>query len=179
MKLGLYCILLLLVTILAGCHKCDYIVNESQYVAVRVDSNSADTFVMAMMPAINRMDECQSQWVTQMVWMRQNLDKCLKKLEEERGLEPIQQKHQGFYRGDPNFTPPSEPWFEAYEQEKWRPMETPSSVRMLICWMNIHSLNMCNQTHGNDWIDNFEQRMKRLEKYIDESKDANTPAAEQ
>jgi hypothetical protein len=145
-------------------------------VAVRIDPNSADIFVAAMMPAINRMDECQSQWVTQMAWMRQNLDKCLKKLEEERGLEPILRKGEYRPTSDPNFAPTPESWHEPYEPENWHPMGTPSSVRMLIEWMNIYTINRRNQARGDDWIKNFELRMKRLEKYIDESKDANTPA---
>jgi hypothetical protein len=179
MKSGLGFILLLSVVVLSGCQKCDYVIDTAHYLRVRIDPNSADTFVMALMPSVNRMDECQNRLIAQTDWLRTNLDKCLKKLETERGLEPIFQKQEYSYKSEPNFTSPKEGWYEPYEQGKWHLIETPNSVNALILMMNLSSLHLCGQTGGTaDWIENYDQRMKRLEKYLDESKDVNTSVTE-
>jgi hypothetical protein len=177
MKSGLGCMLIVLALIMSGCQKCDDVVDTTHYVRVRIDPNSADIFVTATTPAINRMAECQNRLMTRMVWINNNLEKCLEKLESERGLEPIPRKGRFIPKSDPNFVPPPEQWYESYEPEKWHPAMTFSNVNGIVLYMNLYSLNMCNQAQGmDDYIENLDQRMKRLEKYINESKDANTPA---
>lgn len=180
MKSGLGFALLLLVVVLSGCQKCDYVIDTTHYLRVRIDPNSANTFVIALMPSINRMDECQNRLIAQTAWLRTNLDKCLKELESERGLEPILLKEDLFSGREPNFISPPESWYEPYESEKWHPVGTPNSVSALVLMMNLSSLNICSQAGVRDsWIENFEQRMKRLGEYPDTSKDTNTPATEQ
>jgi len=168
MKAEVNCLFLLLVTVLQGCQKCDYVINDpQQYVLVRFDPNSANTFVTALLPTVNQISEYNTRLRAQEAWLVRNFDKCLKKLEAERGLKPILPKYSRPFRSDPNSTFPVEPWYEPYESPLWYPMETPSGVKMLMCWLGIYSSDMHNRTFGiNDRIENFEQRMKRLDEHL-------------
>ncbi len=169
MKAIVGCFLALLAPMLSGCQTSDRVIDETQYLRVRVEPNSADTCITALMPAINRMDESWSQIITQNAWLVRSLDKCLAKLEAEKGLESIKRKYENFLRGDPNTLIPPEPWYEPYE-DRGAPgrSDEPASIRMLICLMNISSLNMRNQiADAEQRIENFEQRMKRLEECLE------------
>jgi len=181
MKSGLGCVFLLSVIVLAGCHKNDYVINEPQYVSVRIDPNSADAFIMAMTHAMNQVAECDHQLMTRIAWIRNSLDKCLEKLEKEKGLEPIARKGETIAAyPDANFILPSKPWYEPYDQGQWHAAMTFNNVNTMIGTMNFWSLNKCNQSKGiDDYIENFEQRMKRLEKYMNDSKDVNASSVKQ
>lgn len=167
MKAILGCFLALLALTLSGCQTGDRVVDGTQYLRVRVEPNSADTCITALMPAINRMDESWRQIITQNAWLVRSLDKCIAKLEAERGFESIPRKYENFLRGDPNILIPPEPWYEPYEHRgaPGRSAE-PASIRMLICLMNISSLNMRNQIADSEQrIENFEKRLKRIEEH--------------
>ena len=143
----------------------------------KIDPNSEQVCLIVLTAPIKRTAELTTELMTQNRWLRRSLDKCLEKLEAERGLEPIPLPLEcGLpLRGDPNladkYPQTSEPFFVPYESPKIEPFlaDKPSNIRMLIAMMNMRSMSVKQHiTITDDWIENFEKRLKRLEDHLEE-----------
>jgi hypothetical protein len=139
-----------------------------------IDPNSEAYAVAAILPHVNLMCTKVRELSVQNYWLMQSLDKCLKKLETERGLEPIPLKPLfGWEQCDPNrvlkISKPNEPFFV--------PCKNPvdysvfmevngdgTDIERLKSLMYLHLWGMSN----DDWMENFKERLKRL--------DVNQPA---
>jgi len=174
MKTISWCLLIIFIAGLSGCAKePDKINPDSGYIYIGVEPNSSQIYVMALMPGINSMYERTEELTSQNEWLRRNLNKCLEKLEIERELKSIQMKYPLPLRGDPNlasqFSEIPEPWFVPYESSAIEPLsDKPDNIKMLIALMGMHSASMSHYiSYTDEWIDNFEERMKRLENQLE------------
>lgn len=174
MEIKLGWLLVLLLAAVSGCgEKPTMIDPDSGYVYIGVDPNSAQVYVMTLMPGISSMYEQENELAAQNRWLRRSLDKCLEKLETEMGLEPIPRKYQQVLRGDPKladeYPQPSESWFVPYESPDTKPLSEPRDILMLKAMMSLRSASMrMYVSYTEDWIENFEQRLKRLESHLEE-----------
>jgi len=142
-------------------------------VYIAVDSNLADTYLRELLPGINLMKEASEELMAQNRWLSDRLNKCIERLESERGLGRIPRKYELRLRGDPNvaeeYPEGHEPFFIPYERAVCEPFaEDAKSIRLLAALVNLHvaSLRMYLASAG-DWIENFEERLVRI--------DANEP----
>lgn len=162
MKIYLVYLLLFLVAVLGGCKP-----------EPRDKTHDSERMALSLMPQIQTTYEQTQLLVSQNKWLRQSLDRCIKRLEIERNLEPITIKHPLPIIGDPNFSNvcPSkhEPWFVAYERPVIEPLADESApLKILKALMGINSVSLKHHIAYTDgWIDNFEERMKRLEKHLE------------
>ncbi len=160
---------LVLIGILSGC--CD----EHRYVDKRSVQENAD----ALVPNVRLIQEETLKLMTQHKWLISRLDKCLERLEAERGLEPIPLKSvEDKYREmgyplpitDPNivkqYGPPPEPFYRPYEDPNvpaW-PTDKEYDLETLLALLRLQSLSIKLYVYStDDWIENLEQRLKRLE----------------
>jgi hypothetical protein len=128
------------------------------YVLVKMDPNSSRTYTTILLPTINTMYEHIGELKAQNNWLEQNLDKCLKILEAEKGLEPIP---LGNYQSRPQEE--SEPWFEPYKEPNILPFLGGTDVQVMIGSMGLTSASTNLFLDGSTKkIENFEERLKRL-----------------
>jgi len=157
-----------------GCEKRPAtIVPSSDYLYIKIDPNSANVYVMSMLPQINSMYEQTTKLMAQNRWLRCSLEKCIEKIEAERGLRPVPLKHHLPLKGDPNLTDqyyqPNEPQCKEYENLDTELLsEKPASISMLQCLINLHlTRSKTYVVTTDDWITNFEQRLRRIEESAD------------
>jgi hypothetical protein len=129
------------------------------YVWAKMDPNSSRIYTAVLMPKLNKTYEQIGKLEAQNRWLKRSLDKCLKKLETERGLEPILPK---YYQPRPQEA--SEPWFVPYEEPNVPSLleEPDSSVRYLVGLMGIR-IASTEASLDSSLIKNFEERLKRLD----------------
>lgn len=115
----------------------------------------------------------------QVGWLRANLEKCLAELEAERGLEPIKfdwSEAMGFpkVKGGPNLpeqrvTEPK-PFYIPYRGIKMPELETEkyTDMEMLSATIGLTNRTLDNNMLGMDeYIEHLEERLKRLEEYLE------------
>lgn len=129
------------------------------YVWVKMDPNSSRTYTAILMPTLNKTYEQIGKLKAQNRWLKHGLDKCLKKLEAERGIEPILPKYYQL-RPQEEF----EPWFVPYEEPNVPSFleEPDSSVRYLVCLMGMRGASI-ESSLDSSLIKSFEERLKRLD----------------
>jgi len=138
------------------------------YVWVKMDPNSSRTYTAILMPTLNKTYEKIEKLKAQNQWLKHSLDKCLKKLEIERGLKPIQLKYPLPLQDDPNlatqFPKTPEPWFVPYKEPNEPSLleEPDSSVRYLVCLMGMRGASI-EYSLDSSLIKNFEERIERLD----------------
>jgi hypothetical protein len=127
------------------------------------------------MPKLNEAYRQIEELKAQHNWLKHSLDKCIKTLETERRLEPIPRKHHLPLIGDPNlvdeYSHLSEPWFFPYEEPNLPSMleEPDDSVKCLVGMMGIRiASDRLYLDSSTSYIDNFEERLKRLEDHLEE-----------
>lgn len=173
MKIMIYWLSVFLMMAVLGCDKKPTMVDpDSGYVYIGVDPNSAQVYFMALLPQINSMYEQSEELSAQNHWLRRSLDKCIEKLEAERGLEPIPLKYRLPLKGEPSlvdrYPQHPEPWFMPYEGSIAEPLPELRDIAMLKAMMGIHSVSVkMFILTTDDWIENFEKRMKRLEECLE------------
>lgn len=161
--------LLVLVGIIYGC--CE----EHRYADKRSVHENAD----ALATQVRIIQEQTFKLKTQHKWLMYRLDKCLERLEAERGLGPIPQKSvEDEYRemgyplpkSDPNiakqYGPPPEPFYKPYEDPNVPSLATDKEydLETLIALLRIEAMSTKMYMYGtDDWIANFEQRLQRLD----------------
>jgi len=151
--------------------------------ATEVDQSSIQEHADALAPGVRVIQERTLELIAQHKWLKCRLEKCIEKLEVERGLEPIPLKtpaekfHEMFMparKVDPNeamkYVPKPEPFYVPYESPNlpaW-PVDKQPDIRTLIALLNLQSLSITMYMYGSgDWIENFEKRLQRI--------DANQP----
>lgn len=144
------------------------------YVWAKMDPNSSRTYTTILMPTLNKTYGRIEELKAQNEWLRRSLDKCLRKLEAERGLEPILPKYHLPLRGDPNlagnYHEESERWFALYEEPNVPSLleEPDVSVKFLVCLMGIRGASDSVYIDSlASWIENFEKRLERLETHLE------------
>ena len=137
---------------------------------VKMDPNSSRTYTAILMPKLNETYGQIEELKAQNQWLRDNLNKCLEKLETEKGLESIPLDHNSLSGDGPKlagkYSQPPETWFKQYEEPNVSPLlEGPeSNIRFLIYLMGIREgSNRLFIDVAGGWIENFEERMKRLD----------------
>ncbi len=148
-----------------------------------VDRSSIQEHADALAPGVRVIQERTLELIAQHKWLKCRLEKCIEKLEVERGLEPIPlktpaEKFQEMFmparKVDPNeamkYVPKPEPFYVPYESPNlpaW-PVDKQPDIRTLIALLNLQSLSIAMYMYGSgDWIENFEKRLQRV--------DANQP----
>jgi len=130
----------------------------------------------------SQLESLQQQTLELMVqhaWLRESLNKCIEKLEIEKGLEPMlfdmyQHLHFPKLKRDPNtakryaekqqkfFVPyqgPNQPSLSAFEHQ---------DIRILIALLRLQCNSIEMYMSGSkNWIANFEKRLKRLEGHLE------------
>lgn len=115
----------------------------------------------------------------QHAWLSRCLDKCLEKLEAERGLEPISYdrfKETGYPRTkycDPNtakkYVQPHEPWFIPYKTGGEPSFDRFHDIKTQASLLNNQSIRVkWYLSSTGSRIENFEERLKRLEGHLEE-----------
>jgi hypothetical protein len=157
---------------------------KSRHTITEFDPNS-EAFVKSILPQVNMMCDQTRELSAENRWLKRSFDKCIEKLEAERGLEPIPIKplfdfdrHLKNY--DTNHTAKisnkmNEPFFTPYKIPVSEPIELRRNdvdniarVRALM-GLRIMAVQMAMYSENNRMI-NFEERLKRL--------DANQPSQE-
>ena len=141
---------------------------------VRSAQEDADSLALCVETSRKQVFEL----VAQHEWLKHRLDKCLEKLEAERGLTPIPRDNpaEDMYavrRGgkvDPNetikYAPKPEPFYVPYEEPNQRGLPTDGhyEIGKITALLGLQ----CTATSmymwdSKSWIENFEQRLKRLD----------------
>jgi len=113
----------------------------------------------------------------QHAWLSRCLDKCLEKLEAEKGLEPIPYdrfKETDYPRTkyyDPNavkkYAQPHEPWFIPYKTVGKPYFDRFHDIKTQAILLNKQSIRVkLYLSSMNHRIENFEERLKRLEEHL-------------
>jgi len=167
-------LLFLLLTVLSGC-KSETAVCEvdSGYICVKMDPNASQVFMTVVLPQLDAMHKQTIELMSQHKWFRDSLDRCIKAIEIEKGLEPIPLsiKYPLPLKRDPNqvneYTPGDEPLFMPYESLDVKPLGGPNNIHILRALLNLQlvSLNLY-MADANERIENFEKRLKRLSKEL-------------
>lgn len=163
--------LVLMVVAVLGCEKKLTITDlPPDYVWVKMDPNSSRTYTAILIPTLNKTYEQIEELEAQNQWLRRSMNKCLEKLEAEKGLEPILPTHHLPLRSDPNlaenYPQVSKPWFVPYEEPNVPSLleEPDTSVKLLACLMGIRAMSIrVYLDSSTSWIANFEERLKRLD----------------
>lgn len=137
---------------------------NSPEVYIAVDSNLALMYVRELLPAVNAMKEQSEELMDQSKWLIQALDRCLKKLEAEKGLQPIITESEDYMKR----IKPSKVEPLPYTKPQIKPLPEIPDISRLRALMNLHCLatsGVLNLTREN--IKSFEERMKRLEAYLE------------
>jgi hypothetical protein len=110
------------------------------YVWVKMDPNSSRTYTAILMPTLNKTYEKIGKLKAQNQWLRNSMNKCLAKLETERGFQPILPK---YYQSQARYEE-SEPLFVPYEEPNVPSLleEPDSSVRYLVCLMGMRGASI-------------------------------------
>ena len=151
--------------------------------ATEVDQSSIQEHADALAPGVRVIQERTLELIAQHKWLKCRLEKCIEKLEAERGLEPIPvETAAGKFREmfmparkfDPNeamkYAPKPELFYVPYESPNlpaW-PVGKQRDIRKLIALLNLQSLTIALYMYStDDSIENFEKRLQRI--------DANQP----
>lgn len=134
----------------------------------------------ALAPHVKLLQQQTLELMWQHAWLRHRLEKCIEKLEADRGLEPIPLENPAatmyeemrWRKGkfDPNtatkYTRPPEPFYLPYESPNQPafPTDKQHDIRTLIALLRLQSNSIkLYMSSADDWIGNFEKRLKRLE----------------
>ena len=146
---------------------------DSGYVCLKIDPNSSQAFITAILPQLDAMNKQTRGLVSQYKWYRNSLDKCIKAIEAEKGLEPIPLsiKYALPFKGDPNrvneYISKDEPLFMPYERFDVISLGEPNNIHLLKALLNLQMLSVNTlMVHANEWNENFEKRLKRLEENL-------------
>jgi hypothetical protein len=146
------------------------------HAVTEIDPNS-EAFVCAILPQVNMIGTQTVEMAAQIQWLTRSLDKCIKRLETERGLEPLPLKVKPLFDWEthlkdynPNRTvtisQPNEPFFVPYkipiEHSSFTVRNDGTDIGRLRAIMSL-----CIFPVQNNRIENLEERLKRL--------DANQP----
>lgn len=144
---------------------------------VRSAQEDADSLVLCVETSRKQALELMAQHK----WLKHRLDKCLEKLEAERGLMPIPVENPAanmyaLRRGgkiDPNetlkyakYAPKPDPFYVPYEEPNQRGLPTdghyeiPTITALLGLQCTATAMYMSD---SKNWIENFEKRLKRLD----------------
>ena len=169
---------------IAGCKsEIDVCKVDSGYVCLKIDPNSSQAFITAILPQLDAMNKQTRELVSQHKWFRDSLNRCMKAIEAEKGLEPIPLsiKYPLPSKGEPNcaseYISKDEQLFMPYESPDVSSLDEPNNIHILKALLNLQilSANM-SMANSNEWIENFEQRLKRLEEnLIKEPKSQDEP----
>lgn len=141
-------------------------------------------FVVKVLPAVERYREVSTDLPSEIVWLRRHLEKTISILEAEHNLEPMPVKNPwgNFELREElkvNRPPqPPQPFVIAYEKPKYHPfcadpneLGTEKGLYRLEAMINLGSASvMFASTDMETLIDNFYQRLQRLEPKIEESR---------
>jgi len=150
--------------------------------ATEVDQSSIQEHSDALAPGVRVIQERTLELIAQHKWLKCRLEKCIERLEQQKGLEPIPIIEFQYPKPDgrqypkrvPNivkkYEPEPEPFYVPYESPNlpdWIVDKQPD-IRTLIALLNLQSLSIAMYMYGSgDWIENFEKRLQRI--------DANQP----
>lgn len=137
---------------------------NSPGVYIAVDSNWAQLCLKELLPGINVMKERSEELMAQKRWLTQTLDRCLKKLEAEKGLQPIINDPNDYM----NRFKPSQPGPVPYTKPQTKPLPETSNIGKLRALVNLHCFalgSFINSTRES--IKSFEKRMQRVEVHLE------------
>ena len=164
--------LVMLVTLaVAGCGRqqvgCDC---EEGYVCLKIDPRSSRVVAAALWPQLEAMNRQRMELVAQHRWLRESLDKSIRILEEEKGLEriPLTAKMPFGAEAPASITEPpqTEPLYVPYSAPDANSSGEAPSLNIMRALLNLEILGVNSYMAGaNDWVENFEQRLQRLEQY--------------
>lgn len=135
-----------------------------------------EVYVVGMTEAVDRQNQICADLSYTTGWLKRHLDTCLALLESERGLDPIPKARLGFtpyvqdQTGQQDSAMPSckapEPFFVPYEKPKpyVEKNSEENNLRMLQCKINLAAMAIAMSRYSVEMdIDNFQQRLKRLD----------------
>ena len=141
------------------------------------------TFVVKVLPAVERYREVSAELPSQIWWLRRHLEKTISMLEAEHNLEPKPVKNpwgnlelrEELKRHRP--PRPPQPFVMAYEKPEYRPLcadpnelGTEIGLKRLEAIINLSSASVILASSDMETlIDNFYQRLQRLEPEIEEN----------
>jgi hypothetical protein len=141
---------------------------------VRSAQETADSLALCVETSRKQAFELMAQHK----WLKHRLDKCLEKLEAERGLSPIPVENPAakmyvLWRGgkiDPNetlkYAPKPEPFYVPYEEPNQRglPNDRHYEIPIITALLGLQcTATAMYMSDSKDWIENFEKRLKRLD----------------
>jgi len=133
---------------------------NSPGVYIAVDSNWAQLCLKELLPGINVMKERSEELMAQNRWLTQTLDRCLKKLEAEKGLQPIINEPNDYM----NRFKPSQPGPIPYTKLQTKPLPETSNISRLRALVNLHCFSLVSFIYSaRESIKSFEKRMQRVE----------------
>ena len=138
------------------------------------EPNSLNEFITTIIPMLDITNKLTQRVRSQYFWSRNSLDKCIRTIEIEKGLEPIPLSTRDFplFETDTNNTYKyhleGEPLYIPYESPELSTLKYMDDMRKLRACLNLNAmaLSMCMQD-ANDRIENLEKRLKRLEAPLD------------
>jgi len=168
------CLLILLIMGLSGCKsKTAVCYTDSGYVWLKIDPDSSQAFITAILPQLDAMNKQTRELTSQYKWYRDSLHKCMKAIEAEKGLEPIPLsiKYPLPFQGEPNYVDEyisrDEPLFTPYESPDVSSLVEPNNIHLLKALLNLQMLSLNTMmANANEWNENFEKRLKRLEEIL-------------
>lgn len=168
------CLLILLIMSLSGCKSKTAVGDTGTgYVCLKIDADSSQAFITAILPQLDAMNKQTRELMCQYKWYRDSLHKCMKAIEAEKGLEPIPLsiKYPLPFKGEPNYVDEyiarDEPLFTPYESPDVSSLGEPNNIHLLKALLNLQMLSVNTlMVHSNEWNENFEKRLKRLEESL-------------
>lgn len=138
-----------------------------------------DVFVTGLTEAVDQQEQIRNDVVSQNEWLRRHLERTLEILEAEYNLKPIFLKtpypseemnpSEGISEPDIFVTPYRKTEYES-------PLAGPNEdgLRLLKARINLNTHSIFLATYNTEyWIENFYERLQRLEQTIEAAKKGN------
>ena len=139
-----------------------------------IEKDKLDLLVKVGMAGPRAMNKQTRELMSQHKWFRDNLDKCIRAIEAEKGLDPMPMsiEHPFLSKRDPNIEhdriPKDEAFFTPYESpDDFMSFGEPNNIYVLQALLNLQLVSVnAYMADANDRIGNLENRLKRLEEYF-------------
>lgn len=182
----LVAIIAILLSIIRGRSYTEISANEDDrpfYISIIPSKTNSKLYLMELLPGINSMYVGSEELYAQSVWIQSTLNKCLARLETQRGLEPYTPQFFPYGLGggigeEVKFPRIPEPWFVPYQPPQNNSLTETDGIAFVRVAVSNQGKGMLKRSECTaKWIENFEERMKRLEENTAYGKDSILPEA--
>jgi len=184
MKIRNVVIFILLLIICGQFIQSFFLLNKFDRLSFTFVRRPVEVYVAGLTESVRMSGPLKSEIIFQHKWLSERLCKCIERLEQQEGLEPLPMEFPSQYPmlgqysqiGGPNhpLRPPltdmaeSIPYYECYEEPNYPPFEDDeeSDIQKLRAVINLQIIGIRMYLEPSRIrIENYEKRLKRLEEH--------------